>query len=295
MRSGFVSIIGRPNVGKSTLINAIINRKVAITSDVSGTTRNIIQGIYNDSDSQIVFVDTPGIHKPINRLGKVLNKEALAQSKDVDLILFVVDVASGIGKGDMFILDNLKESDIPVILVLNKIDEISTDKLFRTINEFKDIYHFVEIVPTSGLKNDTVEHLINVIKNYLHDEVKYFPDEYYTSSSIKFMVSELVREKLLQVTEDEIPHSITCFTTLYEEKKDIVNINVDIIVDRDNIKRIIIGKNGSRLKTVGTLARKEIEEELTGKKVYLELFVKTIKNWKDKEKYLIELGFIDHE
>ena len=295
MRSGFVSIIGRPNVGKSTLINAIINRKVAITSNVSGTTRNIIQGIYNDSDSQIVFVDTPGIHKPINRLGKVLNKEALAQSKDVDLILFVVDVASGIGKGDMFILDNLKESDIPVILVLNKIDEISTDKLFRTINEFKDIYPFVEVVPTSGLKNDNVEHLISVIKNYLHDEVKYFPDEYYTSSSIKFMVSELVREKLLQVTEDEIPHSITCFTTLYEEKKDIVNINVDIIVDRDNIKRIIIGKNGSRLKTVGTLARKEIEEELTGKKVYLELFVKTIKNWKDKEKYLIELGFIDNE
>ncbi len=295
MRSGFVSIIGRPNVGKSTLINAIINRKVAITSDVSGTTRNIIQGIYNDSDSQIVFVDTPGIHKPINRLGKVLNKEALAQSKDVDLILFVVDVASGIGKGDMFILDNLKGSRVPVILVLNKIDEISTDKLFRTINEFKDIYPFVEVVPTSGLKKDNVEHLISVIKNYLHDEVKYFPDEYYTSSSIKFMVSELVREKLLQVTEDEIPHSITCFTTLYEEKKDIVNINVDIIVDRDNIKRIIIGKNGSRLKTVGTLARKEIEEELTGKKVYLELFVKTIKNWKDKEKYLIELGFIDNE
>lgn len=295
MRSGFVSIIGRPNVGKSTLINAIINRKVAITSNVSGTTRNIIQGIYNDSDSQIVFVDTPGIHKPINRLGKVLNKEVLASSKDVDLILFVVDVASGIGKGDMFILDNLKGSSVPVILVLNKIDEISTDKLFRTINEFKDIYPFVEVVPTSGLKNDNVEHLISVIKNYLHDEVKYFPDEYYTSSSIKFMVSELVREKLLQVTEDEIPHSITCFTTLYEERKDIVNINVDIIVDRDNIKRIIIGKNGSRLKTVGTLARKEIEEELTGKKVYLELFVKTIKNWKDKEKYLIELGFIDNE
>ena len=215
--------------------------------------------------------------------------------QDVDLILFVVDVASGIGKGDMFILDNLKGSSVPVILVLNKIDEISTDKLFRTINEFKDIYPFVEVVPTSGLKNDNVEHLISVIKNYLHDEVKYFPDEYYTSSSIKFMVSELVREKLLQVTEDEIPHSITCFTTLYEEKKDIVNINVDIIVDRDNIKRIIIGKNGSRLKTVGTLARKEIEEELTGKKVYLELFVKTIKNWKDKEKYLLELGFIDNE
>jgi GTPase len=295
MKSGFVSIIGRPNVGKSTLINAIINKKVAITSNVSGTTRNIIQGIYNDKDTQIVFVDTPGIHKPINKLGKVLNKEALASSKDVDLLLFVVDVASGIGKGDKFILDNLKNNDVPVILVLNKIDEISTDKLFRTISEFKDIYPFVEIVPTSGLKNDNVDHLISVVKKYLHDEVKYFPDEYYTSSSIKFMASELVREKLLQITEDEIPHSITCYTTHYEEKKDIINISVDIIVDRDNIKKMIIGKNGSRLKTVGTLARKEIEEELTGKKVFLELYVKTIKNWKDKEKYLIELGFIDNE
>ncbi|CDE48452.1 gTPase Era [Firmicutes bacterium CAG:460] len=295
MKSGFVSIIGRPNVGKSTLINTIINRKVAITSNVSGTTRNIIQGIYNDSDTQIVFVDTPGIHKPINRLGKVLNKEALALTKDVDLILFVVDVASGIGKGDMFILESLKNNDVPVILVLNKIDEITTEKLFKTIDEFKDIYPFVEVVPTSGLKNDNVEHLISVIKKYLHDEVKYFPDEYYTSSSMKFMASEIVREKLLQVTEDEIPHSITCITTLFEEKKDIVNISVDIIVDRDNIKRIIIGKNGSRLKTVGTLARTEIESELVGKKVYLELFVKTIKNWKDKEKYLVELGFIDNE
>ena len=295
MKSGFVSIIGRPNVGKSTLINTIINRKVAITSNVSGTTRNIIQGIYNDSDTQIVFVDTPGIHKPINRLGKVLNKEALALTKDVDLILFVVDVASGIGKGDMFILESLKNNDVPVILVLNKIDEITTEKLFKTIDEFKDIYPFVEVVPTSGLKNDNVDHLINVIKKYLHDEVKYFPDEYYTSSSMKFMASEIVREKLLQVTEDEIPHSITCITTLFEEKKDIVNISVDIIVDRDNIKRIIIGKNGSRLKMVGTLARTEIESELVGKKVYLELFVKTIKNWKDKEKYLVELGFIDNE
>ena len=295
MKSGFVSIIGRPNVGKSTLINTIINRKVAITSNVSGTTRNIIQGIYNDSDTQIVFVDTPGIHKPINRLGKVLNKEALALTKDVDLILFVVDVASGIGKGDMFILESLKNNDVPVILVLNKIDEITTEKLFKTIDEFKDIYPFVEVVPTSGLKNDNVEHLISVIKKYLHDEVKYFPDEYYTSSSMKFMASEIVREKLLQVTEDEIPHSITCITTLFEEKKDIVNISVDIIIDRDNIKRIIIGKNGSRLKTVGTLARTEIESELVGKKVYLELFVKTIKNWKDKEKYLVELGFIDNE
>ena len=294
MKSGFVSIIGRPNVGKSSLINSIINKKVAITSDVSGTTRNIIQGIYNEAGYQIVFVDTPGIHKPIGKLGKVLNKQAYALTKDVDLILFVVDVASGIGKGDRYILETLKDSSVPVILVLNKIDQISNAKLLKTIDEYKDIYPFVEIVPTSALKNDNITHLINVIKNYLHDDVQYFPEEYWTSSSLKFMVSEIVREKLLHLTEDEIPHSITCYTIKYEENKDIININVDIIVDRDSIKKIVIGANGSRLKQVGTLARRDIEE-LVGKKVYLELFVKTLKDWREKEKYLIDLGFIDNE
>lgn len=294
MRSGFVSIIGRPNVGKSTLVNSIINKKVAITSDVAGTTRNIIQGIYNEPGYQIVFVDTPGIHKPINKLGRVLNKEALSLTKDVDLILFVVDVSAGIGRGDLFILETLKSSDVPVILVLNKIDEINNAKLFKIIDEYKDIYPFVEIVPTSGLTHDNIPHLIEVIKKYLRDEVQYFPEDYYTSSSLKFMVSEIVREKLLQVTEEEIPHSITCYTTLYEEKEILVNICVDIIVDRESIKKIIIGKNGSRLKQVGTISRMEIEE-LVGKKVYLELYVKAIKNWKEKEKYLIELGFVDNE
>lgn len=295
MKSGFVSIVGRPNVGKSTLVNAIINKKVAITSDVAGTTRNIIQGIYNDQESQIVFVDTPGIHKPINKLGKVLNKEALALTKDVDLILFVVDTPAGIGKGDLFILNLLKSIDIPVILVLNKIDEMKDEALLKTISEYKDIYPFVEIVPVSALKKDNIDRLISVIKNYLHDDVKYFSEDIYTSSSLRFMVSEVVREKLLNVTEDEVPHSITCYTHTFEEKKDIINIGVDIIVDRDSLKKIIIGHNGSRLKQVGTLARMEIEEDLVDKKVYLELFVKVIKNWKEKEKYLVELGFINNE
>ena len=294
MKSGFVSIIGRPNVGKSTLINAIINKKVAITSDVSGTTRNIIQGIYNEEGYQIVFVDTPGIHKPLNKLGKVLNKQALSLTKDVDLILFVVDAAAGIGKGDMFILNMLSNIQIPVILILNKIDELNNAKILKTIADYKDIYPFVEIVPTSAKTQDNIPHLLTVIKKYLHDEVQYFPTDYYTSSSLKFMISEIVREKLLQVTEEEVPHSITCYTTNYEEKSNVININVDIIVDRDSLKKIIIGKNGSRLKQVGTLARIEIEE-LTQKKVYLELFVKAIKNWKEKERYLIELGFVDNE
>lgn len=294
MRSGFVSIIGRPNVGKSTLINAMINAKVAITSDKSGTTRNIIQGIYNEEGYQIVFVDTPGIHKPIGKFGKVLNKEALALTKDVDLMLFVVDAAAGIGKGDHFILNMLEKSDIPVILVLNKIDELTEAKLFKTIEENKDIYPFVEVVPISAKTCDNIGRLIEVIKKYLHDEVQYFPTDMYTSNSLNFMSSEIVREKLLQVTEEEVPHSITCYTTYFEEKKDIVNICVDIIVDRDSLKKIVIGKNGARLKQVGMLARMEIEK-LVGKKVYLETFVKTIPNWKEKEKYLIELGFIDNE
>ena len=293
MKSGFVSIIGRPNTGKSTLINTIINHKVAITSDVAGTTRNTIQGIYNDQDTQIIFTDTPGIHKPVSKLGKYMNKEAYALTKDVDLILFIVDAYSGIGKGDMFILNTLKESEIPVILVLNKIDKLTKEKLINTIQEYKDIYHFVEIVPISALRNDNINHLISVVKTYLHDEVLYFPKEYYTSSPVKFMCSELVREKLLMVLEDEVPHSVTCYTTLFEEKKDIINISVDIIVDRESLKKIIIGKNGCRLKQVGMLARMEIEKELVDKKVYLELFVKTINNWKEKERYLVELGFIE--
>lgn len=294
MKSGFVSIIGRPNVGKSTLLNAIINRKVAITSNVSGTTRNIIQGIYNEDGYQMVFVDTPGIHKPQNKLGKYLNKEAYSMTKDVDVILFVVDIASGIGKGDLYILNTLKGLDIPVILVINKIDEVTDATILETIDRYKNIYPFVEIVPTSALKFDNIKRLIEVTKKYLHDDVQYFPTDYYTSSSLKFMVSEIVREKLLMLTEDEVPHSITCYTTLFEEKKVITNIVVDIIVDRESLKKIVIGKNGSMLKQVGTLARRDIEE-LVGKKVYLEVYVKVIKNWKEKEKYLIELGFIDNE
>lgn len=294
MRSGFVSIIGRPNVGKSTLLNALINAKVAITSNKAQTTRNIIQGIYNEPDVQIVFVDTPGIHKPVSKLGKVLNKQSYSLTKDVDAILLVVDAKEGLGKGDKYIINSLEKSKSPVILVLNKIDRMTTSDLLQRINEYKDLFAFADIVPVSALKRDNINRLISVVKNYLTDNVKYFNDDIYTSSSVKFMISEIVREKLLNVTEEEIPHSLTCYTTSYEDKGSIVNINVDIIVDRDSIKKIIIGKKGDRLKEIGTIARLEIEK-LIGKKVYLDLFVKTVKNWKEKEKYLSELGFMDFE
>ncbi len=292
MRSGFVSLIGRPNVGKSTLLNTLINEKVAITSKVAGTTRNIIQGIYNEPDYQIVFMDTPGIIRPMNKLGKITNKQALSLVKDIDCLLFVVDASAGLGKGDKFIMDVLKKTDSPVILVLNKIDKISDEDILYNINEYKDLYPFAEIVPVSALTKDNTSRLIEVIKKYLKDDVKYFPEGVKTSNSKYFMISEIVREKLFDVTLEEIPHSLTCHTSFYEEKKDLIEIHVDIIVDRDTIKKIIIGKKGERLKEVGTRARVELESML-GKKVYLELFVKTIKNWKDKERYIKELGFLD--
>lgn len=294
MKSGFVSIIGRPNVGKSTLINRLVNDHIAITSNKAGTTRNIIQGIYNDADTQIIFVDTPGIHKPINKLGKFLNKQAQSLTKDIDVILFVVDAKEGIGKGDRYIIDTLNNKEIPVFLLLNKIDSISKEDLIKCLNDYKDLYPFVEIIPISALKNDNLEHLITVLKKHLTDNIRYFDEGTKTSNSIYFMISEFVREKLLWKMEEEIPHSITCMTTHYEDKESIVEIVVDIIVDRDPLKKIIIGKNGTVLKNVGIEARKDIEKML-GKQVYLELYVKTIKNWRDKEKYLVELGFNDFE
>lgn len=291
MRSGFVSIIGRPNVGKSTLLNNIVNYHVAITSDKAGTTRNIIEGIYNDLESQIVFVDTPGINKPIDRLGKVLNKQSQSQQKEVDCILMVVDAKGGLGRGDKEIIKSLNE-DIPTILVLNKIDGLKKDEIMQRIVIYKDLFNFSEIVPVSARSGENVKTLIEVVKNYLTDDIKYFKDDAITSSSIRFMIAEYVREKLFNHLEQEIPHAITCVTTSFEEKEKIVNVNVDIIVDRESLKKIIIGHNGEMLKNVGMESRKDIEK-LVDKKVYLELYVKCIPNWRDKEFVLKDLGFYE--
>lgn len=291
MKSGFVSIIGRPNVGKSTLLNNIVNYHVAITSDKAGTTRNIIEGIYNDSESQIVFVDTPGINKPIDKLGKVLNKQSLSQQKEVDCILLVVDAKGGLGRGDKEIIKNLN-GDIPTILVLNKIDGLKKDEIMTRIVEYKDLYSFSDIVPVSAKSGENVKTLIEVVRTYLKDDIKYFKDDAITSSSVRFMIGEYVREKLFNHLEQEIPHAITCFTTNFVEKANIVNVNVDIIVDRESLKKIIIGHNGEMLKNVGSEARKDIEN-LLDKKVYLELYVKCIPNWRDKEFALKDLGFYE--
>lgn len=293
MKSGFVSIVGRPNVGKSTLLNAILERHIAITSDKSGTTRNIIEGVYNDEDSQIVFVDTPGIHKPKHKLGTVLNKKAYSMTTNVNLVLFLVDIKEGFGKGDSFILDKLKQDNQKVILVLTKIDKLKDKEiLLKEIDKLKELYDFLEIIPISSLRNTNIDALIKTIKKYLPNDQKYYDDTYLTNQPTSMMITELVREKVLRETNDEVPHSVTCYLEEYENTKDLVSLGVLIIVDRDNLKKIIIGKNGSMLKKIGTAARIDLEEYFN-KKVYLSLYVKTIKNWRDREKYLQELGLKD--
>lgn len=292
MKSGFVGIIGRPNVGKSTLINNIIGKKVAITSNKPQTTRNIIQGIYNEDKIQIVFVDTPGIHKPINKLGKTLNKEAYYSIDDTDIILFIVDAFEGIGKGDTYILERLKQVDKPVILVINKIDKITHEEILNRINDYKDLYDFDEIIPVSALTKNNIKDLIETLKKYLPDNIKYYGDENFTNKSIDFLMAEIVREKVFNFTEEEVPHSITCVTESVEVGKTSYTIRISIIVDRDSLKKIIIGKQGDMIKKIGISARSDLEN-LLNKKVYLELFVKTVKKWREKEKYLSEFGFND--
>ena len=294
MKSGFVGIIGRPNVGKSTLINSIVGKKVAITTSKPQTTRNIIQGIYNDDDTQIVFVDTPGIHKPNTKLGQTLNKQAYYSMEDTDILLFLVDITEDLGKGDMFVIDKLKTIDKPVILVLNKVDRIPKEKIFEKILEYKDLYNFADIVPLSALKNDNVGELIKVVKQYLTDEFQYYGKDDITNKSLEFLMAEIVREKVMNLTEQEVPHSITCLTTTVEVGKTSYTIYIDIIVDRESLKKIVIGKQGRMIKEIGIRARKDIEE-LLNKRVYLELRVKTVKDWRDKEKYLNEYGFNDFE
>lgn len=295
MKCGFVSLVGRPNVGKSSLLNSILDMKLAITSNVSGTTRHAIQGIYNDADSQIIFVDTPGIHKPSNKLGNLMNKKAYSNTEGVDIILFLVDISKGFGKGDQFILDKIKNKNVPVFLLLNKIDLVKNkEKLLSEIDKLKELYDFAEIIPISAAKKDNIEELIKSIKKSLPVSEKIFADDDLTNVSTRFILSEFVREKVLELTYDEVPHTVTCYVENYEESDKLVHVQVLIVVDRDNLKKIIIGKNGALLKEISTKARIDMENFL-GKKVFLETYVKTLKNWRDQERYFIELGLKDED
>ena len=291
MKSGFVSIVGKPNVGKSTLLNNLLNMHLAITSDKAGTTRNIIQGVYEDDDSQIVFVDTPGINKPKDKLSSLLNRKAYVANDNVDLVLFMVDVTKGYKDADKVLLDRLKDEEVPVILIMNKVDKINKDILLGKINEYKDLYDFVDIYPLSALK-DNLKDLIKTIKKYLPNEGKIFEDDTVTNISTDFYISEIIREKVLRKTREEVPHGVTCVVEEKEENKNRVVISAVIIVEKESHKRIIVGSHGSMLKAIGTDARCDLEEYF-GKTVYLNLFVKVIENWKEKDKYLKELGIDD--
>ena len=291
MKSGFVSLIGRPNTGKSTLLNTILKEKVAIISNKPQTTRNLVQGIYNEDDTQIVFVDTPGIHKPIDKLGTALNAQAYYSINDVDILLLVVDASVPYGKGDQFIINKLENVDKPVFLILNKIDKLTNDQILLKINEYKDLYEFAEIIPLSALKDDNIDRLISVLKKYLPDNVKYFMDDEKTTQELDFRLSEIVREKIFIHTNEEVPHSISCKLVGYEENSKIAKVYIDIIVDRDSLRKIIIGANGNMIKLIGREARIDMEGIL-GKKVYLELYCKTIKKWREKEKYIKDLGYL---
>lgn len=293
MKSGFVSLIGRPNAGKSTLMNSIVGQKIAITSNKPQTTRNVIQGVYNEEDTQIVFVDTPGIHKPNHKLGTYLNKQVYG-AMDTDVLLFLVDAKEPFGRGDTFVLEKIKEAKKPIILVLNKIDTLTNEEVYALINQYKDIYPFSDIVPVSALKKKNIKELIETIKKYLTDDICYYDKETITNKPVTFLVSEIVREKAFILTKEEVPHSLTCIVDSMRRKNNAYFIQVSIIVDRESLKRILIGKGGSMIKKIGTLAREELETYF-GKKVYLETFVKVIPKWRDKEKYLQEFGFNDFE
>ena len=295
MKCGFVSLVGRPNVGKSTLLNSLLGMKLAITSDVSGTTRNVIQGIYNDEDSQIIFVDTPGIHKPTHKLGTLLNKKAYNSTEGVDIILFLVDISKGFGKGDEFVLNRIKDKGVPVFLLLNKIDQVKNKEvLLGEISKLKELYDFAEIIPISAMKKDNVDVLISCIKKALPESQAIYSEDELTNVTTRFIMAELVREQVMKLPHDEIPHTVTCYVENYEEDEKVVHIQVLIVVDRDNLKKIVIGKNGSMLKEIGSRARIDMEEFL-GKKVFLETYVKTLKNWRDQEKYFLELGLKDED
>ena len=294
MKVGNVSIVGRPNVGKSTLTNALIGLKVAITSDKPQTTRNNIRGIYNDKDSQIVFLDTPGIHKPKSKLGKYLNKSSYSSLDEADLVLFMVNAKEKLGTGDEFVLEKVKEANKPIFLIINKVDLIKKEDLIGIINEYNELYKFDEIIPISALKEKNIEELIKTIKDYLPEGERIYDEDEYVDKPVKFLVQELIREKVLRKTNEEVPHAVTVVVENYEENKTSVHINALVIVERESLKKILVGHSGTMIKEIGIDARKDIEE-LVNKRVYLELLVKTVNNWRDRDKYLTEFGLTEEE
>jgi len=295
-KSGFISIIGRPNVGKSTFLNRVIGQKIAIMSDKPQTTRNKIQGVLSLSDAQMIFIDTPGIHKPKHKLGDFMMKVAQNTLKEVDLVLFMVNAEEGFGRGEEFILEKFQTVNTPIFLVINKIDQIHPDGLLPIIESYKEKYDFKEIFPISALEGNNVERLLDQIKGFLPEGPQYYPADQVTDHPERFIITELIREKALHLTREEIPHSLAVVMDKMERQpnKDIIHVMATVIVERDSQKGIIIGKQGSMLKEIGKRARVDIEN-LLGSKVFLELWVKVQKDWRNKMSQLRDYGFNEDE
>lgn len=290
-KSGFVAIVGRPNVGKSTFMNYVLGQKIAIMSDKAQTTRNKIQGVYTNQDCQIVFLDTPGIHKPKHELGNFMVESAYSALKEVDAVLFMVNAAEKRGPGDDFIIEKLKKIKTPVFLVLNKIDLISPDELLDRVESYQETIPFAGIIPISVLQGNNVQELMTTLTNHLPEGPQYYPSDQITDHPEYFVVSELIREKILHLTKEEIPHSVAVTVDkMQKDEFDKVHVYANIIVERPTQKGIIIGKGGKLLKEIGVRARKDIEQ-LLGNKVYLELWVKVEKDWRKKKSHLQDFGY----
>lgn len=290
-KSGFVTIVGRPNVGKSTLINHIIGEKITITSDKAQTTRNRVQGIYTTDNEQIVFIDTPGIHKPKHQLGRYMVKSALSTLNEVDIVLFTINVSEKMGPGDRFIIERLKTVESPVFLVMNQIDKVHPDELLPMIEAYQEELNFDEVIPVSALDGNNVDRLMEVISSYLEEGPQYYPTDQISDHPEYFIVQELIREKVLELTREEIPHSVAVQTESMEKiDEDMIEVRATIVVERGSQKGIIIGKRGSMLKEIGTRARKDIQK-LLGSKVYLELWVQVKADWRNTPRDLGDFGY----
>ncbi|MEB2490516.1 GTPase Era [Peribacillus frigoritolerans] len=295
-KSGFISIIGRPNVGKSTFLNRVIGQKIAIMSDKPQTTRNKVQGVLTQNDSQMIFIDTPGIHKPKHKLGDFMMKVATNTLKEVDLILFMINATEGYGRGDEFIIEKLQSVKTPVFLVVNKIDTMHPDDLLPIIEKYQQLYPFAAVVPISALEGNNVDTLLEQIKEHLPEGPQFYPADQVTDHPERFIISELVREKVLHLTREEIPHSVAVVIDSIKkmDNSDTINVMATIVVERDSQKGIVIGKQGKMLKEVGSRARVDIEN-LLGSKVFLELWVKVQKDWRNKASQLRDYGFNESE
>ena len=290
-KSGFVAVVGRPNVGKSTLINALIDDKIVIVSDKAQTTRNRIVCVYTDEKKQIVFMDTPGIHKPKHKLGEFMVDQAVDSLREVEAVLFVVAANEKRGPGDNFVIEQLKKVNVPVFLIVNKIDTMEKQDLLEAIVSYENSYPFEAVVPISAKEKDNIEEVVNLLEKHLPEGPKYFPDDMITDQPERLIISDIVREKILLQTHDEIPHAIAVDVDEMKTRDDgTTYVRATIYVERDSQKGIIIGKQGTMLKTIGRQARGDVER-LLATKVFLDLWVKVKKDWRNKSGMLSELGY----